>query len=506
MGKIVPVYYAPNIDTGWEQSPGALTDMTQFAPTLRGTYATVGGAAYLAGSITTPPLVAYMFRKVAGTVRLLSFNTTSIDEYDNAGSRTSRGTGFTTGTQWSAAANGDAIVAVNYANASLVSTGASFSALGGGSPKARFICANAGFMMMADYDDGANQYADGVWWSALNNYASWTVSAATQAGNLRLLDTPGPIRAMIPLRDTIVVFKDDSIYIGSYVGPPIFWSWRLVTNRVGCLAQHAVAEYAGVLYFTHTSGIFSFDGATITNIGRPVWQSMLGSIGYAQTYGGFNLPSFKGDIRATQAIVDDVEGSVVFAPLHGATVLTSAVTRSTCYIYNTASQLWGKAELPTTVNGGNQDGGACFVRASMADIQTFLTTKVAARFLYIGTDGSSVTTCNYVGYPLASTTPPSLTTGMIGSRDGSSTVTNVSWRTLAGTSASAMASAIATQYTTEDQNIGSATVNGTINTAMDTADIVTSSKFRQIALTWTSGKQVELKGLGVSIGADKMRR
>jgi hypothetical protein len=293
MPQITPVYFAPDIDTAWSSHPGALSAINALAPLQSGIYGSVGTAAYLSALTGTDHLTAYLFRQVAGTVRLLTFRKQNIDEYDSSASRTNRGTSYSASTtDWSAAAWGNQIIACNYLNNTQSSTGGAFADLGGSSPKARYVAANLNFVMLADVDDsGSNVYSDMVWWCALQNPASWTPSIATEAGNVRLLDAPGPIRQLIAYRDTFVAFKDNAIFVGEYVGPSFVFSWRLVSNRVGCIAPKSVVELDGKLYFLHSSGFWEFDGQTLRNVGLPVFQSFLTANNYmAGGIGGATAP------------------------------------------------------------------------------------------------------------------------------------------------------------------------------------------------------------------------
>ena len=507
MPQIVPITYQPDLDTSWGIAPGSVTALTNFLPTKRGTYGSVGVTQYGSFSaMTTFPVISYLFRQVDGTMRLLCFNSTTIDEYDNTATRTSRGTGYTAGGVWQAAAQGNAIVAVNIQNATQASTGAGFTGLGGGAPQAKFIVSNAGFLLMANTFDGVSTtLPDQVAWSALQNYTSWTPSAATQAGNIRLLDAPGPITALANLRETVIAFKDNAIFIGQYVGTPLLWAWRMVTDRIGCAGSEAVCEYNGVLYFLHSSGVYSFDGSQIVPVGLPINNVLLNAAGFVTYPGSPALSSVKGSIGGTQTVVDDINGTVMFGPECGG---SSVSHRRTWFGYNVFSQKWGQFQMPQ-LNSQSGTWDVSAVKAKTADIQSFLADTTARGLVCAQTSSGGTNSMNAIRYPFAVQTaqgPPSLTTGMIGSNDGANAITRVQYRCLPGTDAAAANGVTANGYQTEDQNItNGVSVTGAVNPVTDMADIQISAKFCTIALLWHTASVVELAGLGIENAGSSSR-
>jgi len=113
---------------------------------------------------------------------------------------------------------------------------------------------------------------------------------------------PGPITAACTLRDSIVAFKADSIYVGDYIGDTtngIIWGWRLISDKIGCSAPHGVALLNDKLYFVHRSNVYEFDGAAVRPIGMPVINTLVNG-----------LMTGSGSLAYMQAIVDQREGLV----------------------------------------------------------------------------------------------------------------------------------------------------------------------------------------------------
>lgn len=494
MPQVVPVYFAPSYDTAWSANPGTLTALTSFAPLQLGAYGSIGNTLYLTAITGADVITAYMFRQVSGAVRLILGRVSNLDEYDASATRTNQGTGYNASTvDWNMAAWGNQIIAVNYLDAPQSSTGTTFGALAGSPPKARFIAANQNFVMLADTDDGVNQYSDQVWWSALRNPNSWTASIATQAGNDRLLDSPGPITALIAYNDTFIAFKDNAIFVGEYVGPPYVWSWRAVSRRIGCVGGKALKELDGKLYFLHTSGFYEFDGQSIRNIGLPVFQTFLVELGFVAD-GVHVLLGNGGSPAYARAVADDIEGIVWFCtPITtgaGAAIRGNAL----CYGYNARSQKWGRVQL--AFSSANTDYSPPPVRASSADIQAFLV-KTSARFLVVA-NATSGTTIQYIKYPAVTVGAGcGFTTGVIGSNDGSRTLSRVHHRTLAGTADDPNITVTATGYTSENKNKTNGSATGVINTEYDTADLRLNSRYSTVAYTWSIGTVVILAGLAL---------
>lgn len=489
MPQIVPVYYAPDVDNAWSVAPGALASVTNYAPMQLGSYGSVGATNYITGMTGTDVVSAYMFRQINGSVRYLVNRATNIDEYNSSGTRTNQATGLTSSTDWAMCAAGNAIIACSAASATQVSTGTTFAALGGGSPKAAHCASNFGFVCLANTDTSADQ----VWWSALYNYASWTPSIATEAGNVRLLEAPGPITALIAFKDGFVAFKDNALFIGEYVGPNYLWRWRMLSNRIGCVGGKAVAELDGKLYFLHTSGIYEFDGQTIRNVGLPVNQTILTSALYVTIPGRDTTASNVYDgLQYTQACADDIEGIVWFR-------ITTFFVATSKYLavywgYNARSQKWG---MCFNTGASDNDTRAAIVQASSADIQAF-SANTSARFLYVQNVSATITT-KAAAYPYATSVASSVVTGVIGSADGASTLTRVHWRTLAGSDAWTGCTITATGYSNENKNITNGTATGALNTEFDYGDVLLASRFRKLTLTQAVGTKSVLSGLGIDI-------
>lgn len=481
MPTVYRLNYQPDLDKNWSSNPGLCTAMTGLVQLQNGNLGSFSSTSASSFSSTTGTEVlhAQMFTQVAGTVRLLAFRTTNIDEYDNSGTRTNRATALTTATSWAAAAWGNQIIAVSLENATQSSTGAGFSALGGSSPKAKCIASNANFVMMANVDDGgSNVYTDMVWWSGIRNPNTYVPSQATQSGRVRLLDTPGPIKQVVAMGNNFVVFKENAIYVGQYIGPPYVFGWSVIHRSVGLSYARAVTECDGSLYFVHKSGFYRFDGRQVANVG-------LGVSSVISTYFGNGSPS---------AVGDEKEGLVWF---FGYAVVVGGGTsyRLVGFAYNTRTNLWsalGLATLGLTDGAGQPQAVA---KATYAERAAFHSGG-ASGFSYF--DNASSPNYWVTQYPTSSNVTASLSTGYIGSNEGVTTAVRVYPRFVVG-SGSTISSANLIGSNDENSSGTDGTHALTWNSEMMTLDGQAGYRFKTIDIAFSTSTNIQLAGVGVEL-------
>lgn len=245
-------------------TPGVVVDCYNMAPTTRGMAAIGRTSIVLSDTLSDPCLGSQTVTQLDGSFRTFAGTVDAIYEVSSAAwNDVSKVGGYSTGTgeRWRFAQFGSATIATNYSDAVQVSTSGGFSDLSGTPPKARIVTTNGDFVLLFDYNDGVDSYSDGWWCSGLFDHTTWTPSAATQAANGRLLKTPGNIVGAKPLGSFVVVYKDNSMYVGQYVGPPVIWQWDLIASSVGAFSHEAIVEVHDVHYFLGRDGIFMFDGS-----------------------------------------------------------------------------------------------------------------------------------------------------------------------------------------------------------------------------------------------------
>jgi hypothetical protein len=495
-------FYAPDLDTNWSRNPGALLYTSAFAPLQRGILGSVGKVSVFSAPTDTDVQHAEMFRQVDGSVRFLVFTPNDIDEYDSAGAKTNRATALTTATTWQATAWGNQIIAVSHENATLSSTGAGFSALGGGAPSAKHVASNVNFVMMGNIKDGVSDATPAeVWWCNISNPAQWTVGAVgSQAGRYMLNDAPGPVTALVAFRDTFVAFKDNAIFVGEYIGAPFFFGFRMISNRVGCVAPKSIVELDNKLYFVHGTGVWEYDGASLRNVSLQVFQTMLAEIGYVTGHtgdGSVNPPSGRegASLSLVSAAGDDQEG--VLQVMLYQTVTATGVYFGIVYCYNVRTGMWSRvgavASSASTVR-------PIFVEATTVDIASFLGNG-NSRSLVVANAGFVSGTTMGLSFPAAGDTSfrtPTFVAGNIGNINGHATVTQSYAELMAGSTSEPFASVTLQAYKEAPRHtaVGSA-VAAAYNSDTDTWNGRLSARFGVVTFAGANGKKILLSGMGV---------
>jgi hypothetical protein len=96
---------------------------------------------------------------------------------------------------------------------------------------------------------------------------SWDeASAIVDAGEYELADSKGAILDGLPLRDSFMIYKEDSIYSMTYVGTPFIFAFRQLSPSVGALTKNCVAEFDGGHFFFGNGDIYINDGQKVTSI------------------------------------------------------------------------------------------------------------------------------------------------------------------------------------------------------------------------------------------------
>lgn len=414
--RLTDARWQPDLDCSWSTSPGALTRCRGFVPTRKGGYATYRFEDSLATYVsTTEPLIAGITRKSDGTARFFIFNKASIYEFNSTTTAVdrSKGGGYSASTtNWTWTQFGDTTIATNLLNPVQYSSSGAFADLAGSPPKAQLIASNMGFVMLANINDGASK-PDGWACCDIEDITDWTPTSVNQADAGRLYDTPGPIRALEPLRDSIVAYKDDSIYIAEYLGDlvtGIIWQWRLISDRVGASSPHGVCRINDMHYFIHRSGFYVFDGAAVRKIGRECTNFLF------STANGIGV-----DPTSAQVWYDARENLICF------TWQAIGISgRDVQAFYNIETGKWSMGAGQTfTAGSGPTNYSTGIVKATQSDILAFDSTVDAdnSSLVLIGLTAGANITANFLGVGAIGTVPvtSNMRTGAIG--DGVTSVT-----------------------------------------------------------------------------------
>lgn len=316
-------------------TPGILLDCTNFIPYEAGMKAAPTAAAY-ASALALECRGAKTLTKLDGSRRV--FAGTAADLYELSGTTwtdVSRVANYTLGadTQWSFDQFGDTSIAANIDTVIQTSSAGAFADQAT-APQAKIVVSalssGGGFVFAFNTIDATYGTSQDRWWCcALNNVTSWTPSVASQAATGRLLGAEGAITAAIKFgADRVVAFKDRSLYIGTYAGPPTVWSWTELPD-FGCAGQNAVADIGTALFVVGADDIYVFDGA------RPI------AIATNKVRIWFNA-NCSGTYRSRTLVQHDQQNDLVRVFFVSAGSSTGA--RDMCLVYHTRTQQWGRAD------------------------------------------------------------------------------------------------------------------------------------------------------------------
>lgn len=176
---------------------------------------------------------------------------------------------------WEFAKWGEKVIAVSGVNTAATNNiqvitlgGSNFADLGGGPPQARHIAVVRDFVVVGNtWDSSDGLVPNRVRWSAFQNEASWTVSAATQADFQDLLGRGGYVQRVTG-GEYGVIFQEASIWRMSYVGSPLVWQFDEVLPGKGTPAPGSVTRYGDMVFFLSQDGFeVVTNGSTTVPIG-----------------------------------------------------------------------------------------------------------------------------------------------------------------------------------------------------------------------------------------------
>jgi len=146
----------------------------------------------------------------------------------------------------------------------------------GDMPLARHVARHAGHMWVADTVESAVRYPHRVRFSHLQNPEDW---ATADYFDIAPSDDGDPITALVPFRETLLVFKRSGAYIVYGTDKDSFYLEPL-SNGSGVDSSDGVAFNAGVCYWFATDGmLMAFNGRqTAPVMDKLRWWSDLGKI------------------------------------------------------------------------------------------------------------------------------------------------------------------------------------------------------------------------------------
>jgi hypothetical protein len=321
----------PDLDP---QTPGVIVDGDAIVPSLQGIAAANALAAAGQPDLAGTPTGAYATLLLDGTKRMFASTSTKIYEASGGVWLDRTRPGNYSGTQRQRfCVFGNNVINANRAEAiGQAAPGGAFADIAT-APKASVVVSVNGFVMAFDTTDATyGDRPDGWWCSGLRDQTQWTPSAATQAANGRLLETPGKITAGAALGLDVVAYKATSLYLGRYLGPPLIWAWQRIPGEVGCSGPESVVVVDSKHYFVGPNDFYVFDGTVPQPLNAPVREWFFDNL--HQTYRG----NIVGAVDMARSLIYWYYPSAT-----GGGVLDSVL------IYNYRTDQWGKQALSIAV-------------------------------------------------------------------------------------------------------------------------------------------------------------
>lgn len=147
--------------------------------------------------------------------------------------------------------------------------------------KCKIISTLGNFLVAFDLTEGGTRYPTKIRWS---NAAApgdlppdWSVSDPTSlAGEIVIGTGQGQILAVEPMRDSLIVYRENGVGILSYVGGNAVLRYREITNKWGAFGKHCVAQTKTGLHIIVTQDdIVVFDGQTEKSVARHKVKTLL---------------------------------------------------------------------------------------------------------------------------------------------------------------------------------------------------------------------------------------
>lgn len=307
-------------------------------PTLKGFRAAPAASDVGLNALAAACAGGAVIRKLDNSNRLFAGTVTALYENVSGATWTDRtravGGAYALGeaNRWRFAQFGDNTLAAAKTDTLQVSSSGAFANITG-APAADIVETVGQFVMLFNTNEVTYGDSPSRWWcSGIGDHTVWTPAAATQATTGLLSSSPGPIRGGRRMGDFIVAYKDQSMFLGQYVGSPVVWDWREVSDTVGAPCQEAVVPITtsagGAAHiFLGYQDFYYYDGARPMPIGNPLKKTIFDAISKTFLY-------------RTITVHDRINSLVYFY-----FVSTAAGTIDACAVYNYRKDTWGRDDL-----------------------------------------------------------------------------------------------------------------------------------------------------------------
>ena len=257
--------FAPDADT---RVPGVIVDCDGLMATTRG-YATMPSAVKTGAVIPNQEVVrgAYATRMPNGYPLIFAGTDSHLYRLINGVWTSWYAGALSTADHWSFATYGNIVLAVNGSDQPLISEdGNAFVPLAapitpstGEPPVSCCVEALPAGVFLVEQESNR-------WWYAANP-KDWTLDIAYSVVSAPIASAPGNILSVYQLTSgAAVFFKDTSMHLAQYIGPPFFWAVNPVSQQVGCPSPLGVVTIRDAHFFIGPDDFYQFDGSSLRRI------------------------------------------------------------------------------------------------------------------------------------------------------------------------------------------------------------------------------------------------
>lgn len=202
------------------------------------------------------------FDESDGTIHLLAGSTTGLEAYASGVWSQVHTDNYTS--RWNFVQFGDTVVGTADADmppiAYSMSAGTA-AALAGSPPNASMCAVVKDFLFLAG--DAAAQST--VYWSGINDITEWT--PGTAQSDFQLVPDGGPITGLAG-GEYGLVFQESAISIFSYVGTPVIFERRKISDALGAITQGGIVQAGKLVFFLSNRGFYLYNDGELRAIGE----------------------------------------------------------------------------------------------------------------------------------------------------------------------------------------------------------------------------------------------
>lgn len=201
------------------------------------------------------------FDESDGTIHLIAGTTSGLEKYASGTWSTIHSDTYTS--KFSFVQFGDNVVGVADSDAPPVvydMAAGTAANLTGSPPNASMAAIVRDFLFLA----GKSTDQQTVYWSAINNITGWTVG--TDQCDIQPIPDGGPITGLAG-GEYGLVFQQSAISVFEYVGVPLIFTRRKVSDAIGALTHGGIVQAGKLVFFLSNRGFYMFNDGQLTPIG-----------------------------------------------------------------------------------------------------------------------------------------------------------------------------------------------------------------------------------------------